>query len=210
MLLTDAAVPIFAASGVQAPRARCPPVPESAGACYLRPAWSQSSLVMPFRSQTTLPSRRVSSATSFLRAAHAQAGRSRRTRSRRSPGAGPPHRQARRPRDVPVPRDGSRAPGCQVAAAITSSSDMPMFRNFDMHVEHVLHARVHAVHVQVGGDGIGREALPDGGNRLPKRKAAAAVPHVEDDAALFALRTGRAAVCPGRPAWARRERYVWV
>ena len=51
------------------------------------------------------------------------------------------------------------------------------------YVEHVFHAGVHAADVEVGGDGIGTEALAYGGNRLAEEKAAAAVTDVEDDAA---------------------------
>ena len=50
------------------------------------------------------------------------------------------------------------------------------------HVQHVLHARIHAADVQVGGDGIRPEPLAHRRHRLPEQKAAAAMPHVEDHA----------------------------
>src|SRR5712691_3596901 len=49
----------------------------------------------------------------------------------------------------------------------------PHIKELRHHVQHVLHARVHAADVQVGRDRIGYEALLDGGRGLPEKKAAA-------------------------------------
>ena len=68
------------------------------------------------------------------------------------------------------------------------------------HVEHVLHARVHAADVQVGRDGVGEEALLDRRHRDAPGEAAAAVADVEDHAALAALARGRGSRGPSRPA----------
>ena len=55
------------------------------------------------------------------------------------------------------------------------------------HVQHVFHAGVHASRVQVGRDGIGKEAFLDGRHRNAPDEAAAAMPDVEDHAALASL-----------------------
>ena len=51
-------------------------------------------------------------------------------------------------------------------------------------VEHVLHAGIHAADVQVRGDGIGEKALFERGHGDAPGETAAAMAHVEDDAAL--------------------------
>src|SRR5438093_107452 len=55
------------------------------------------------------------------------------------------------------------------------------------HIQHVLHAGVHAADVQVSGNRIGNKTLLDCGNGLAKKQAATAVTNVEDDSALSGL-----------------------
>ena len=74
-----------------------------------------------------------------------------------------------------------------VFALITSFNGIPRLSNFDIDVEDVLHAAVHAADVQVGADDIGIEALLGRGHGLAIEKAATAMPRVEDDAALARL-----------------------
>src|SRR5262245_24507105 len=51
-------------------------------------------------------------------------------------------------------------------------------------IELVLHAGVNAAGVNVRGDRVGWESLPDSGNGLAEFEGSAAVAHVEEDAAL--------------------------
>src|SRR5262249_44091833 len=63
-------------------------------------------------------------------------------------------------------------------------------------VEHVEHACVHAVGVQVGGDGVGDKAFLDDGDGDAPGETAAAVADVEEDAAAAA--DGQARIGPAR------------
>ena len=68
------------------------------------------------------------------------------------------------------------------------------------HVEHVLHAGVHAADVQVGRDRVGEEAILHRRHRDAPEEAAAAVADVEDHAALAALEQRRVRRGPTDPA----------
>src|SRR5450755_340013 len=63
---------------------------------------------------------------------------------------------------------------------IERHADIQELRHY---IQHVLHARVHATDVQVGGDRIRPKPLAHGGHCLAKKKTSPAMAHIEDDPA---------------------------
>src|SRR5262245_52124347 len=58
------------------------------------------------------------------------------------------------------------------------------------HIEHVFHPGVHATDVEIGGNGIGNEALFHRWYGNPPQKAAASMAHVKDHSTLSAFPEG--------------------